>query len=121
MDPVVLVLALSRTLWVDLDPEDPVGPWVDLDASTRIGVATTVGTYKASAPAPSDLELISSAASKEKTPGLICLWKFLEENAAIWRFTMNGLHLNLELEVAKNTMLLWINEETKAKNWVLWL
>ena len=70
---------------------------MDLDASTRIGVATTVGTYKASAPAPSDLELISSAASKEKTPGLICLWKFFEENAAIWRFTMNGLHLNLKL------------------------
>ena len=86
-----------RPPWVDLDPEDPVGPWVDLDASTRIGVATTVGTYKASAPAPSDLELISSAASKEKTPGLICLWKFFEENAAIWRFTMNGLHLNLKV------------------------
>ena len=60
-------------------------------------MATTVGTYKAAPPAPSDLELISSAASKEKTPGLICLWKFFEENAAIWRFTMNGLHLNLKL------------------------
>ena len=95
----------SLGLWVNLDPEDPVGPWVDLDASSRIGVATTVGTYKAAEPEPSDLELISSAASKEKPPGLICLWKFLEENAAIWRFTMNGLHLNLE--GAQNTMLLW--------------
>ena len=43
--------------------------WIWIPPQVWIGVATTVGTYKAAAPDPSDLELISSAASKENPPG----------------------------------------------------
>ena len=76
---------------------------MDLDASTRIGVATTVGTYKASAPAPSDLELISSERHRRKNPGadlfMEILWRKTLRFGAL-HFRMNGLHLNQNLEKA---------------------
>ena len=71
--------------------------WIWIPPQVWIGVATTVGTYKAAAPDPSDLELISSAASKENPPGWFVYGnsgrKTLRFGAL--HFTMNGLHLNL--------------------------
>ena len=71
--------------------------WIWIPPQVWIGVATTVGTYKEAAPDPSDLELISSAASKENPPGWFVYGnsgrKTLRFGAL--HFTMNGLHLNL--------------------------
>ena len=66
---------------------------MDLDASNRIGVATTVGTYKVRSAHHVRSRINFIRGIEGKTPGADLFMEIFEENAAIWRFTMNGLHL----------------------------